>query len=76
MDYTVVKDFIERGTLKSVKAGEKYTCLADRAELLIKRGYLAAPEPEGNPEKAVAEKPKKEAKTAKAKAAPRSKKKA
>lgn len=72
MEYTVIKDFIERGTLRSVKAGEKYTCLADRAALLMERGYLA----KQDPEKAVAEKPKKEAKTAKAKAAPRSKKKA
>lgn len=59
MEYTVVKDFIDRGTLKEFKAGSTYTCLDDsRAQLLISRGYIegtAAPEekePEKKPQKA------------------------
>jgi topoisomerase IA-like protein len=59
MEYTVVKDFIDRGTLKEFKAGSTYACLDDsRAQLLISRGYIegtAAPEekePEKKPQKA------------------------
>ena len=59
MEYTVVKDFIDRGTLKEFKAGSTYACLDDsRAKLLISRGYIegtAAPEekePEKKPQKA------------------------
>ena len=63
MEYTVVKSFIDRETLKEFKAGSTYACLDDsRAQLLISRGYIegtAAPE-EKEPEK----KPQKKAKTA------------
>lgn len=64
MEYTVVKDFIDRDTLKEFKAGSIFACLDDsRAKLLISRGYIegttAAPE-EKEPEK----KPQKKAKTA------------
>ena len=59
MEYTVVKDFIDRGPLKEFKAGSTYACLDDsRAQLLISRGYIegtAAPEekePEKKPQKA------------------------
>lgn len=59
MEYTVVKDFIDRATLKEFKAGSTYACLDDsRAQLLISRGYIegtAAPEekePEKKPQKA------------------------
>ena len=64
MEYTVVKDFIERGTLKEIKAGEKYTCLDPlRAEKLIGWGYIEKPaeKPIEKPEK-VAEPEKKTAK--------------
>lgn len=59
MEYTVIKDFYERGTLRFVKAGEKYACLVDRAQLLISRGYLAGP---AEIKADVEEKPTKEAK--------------
>lgn len=60
MEYTVVKDFIDRDTLKEFKAGSTFACLDDsRAKLLISRGYIegttAAPEekePEKKPQKA------------------------
>ena len=60
MEYTVVKDFIDRDTLKEFKAGSAFACLDDsRAKLLISRGYIegttAAPEekePEKKPQKA------------------------
>lgn len=59
MEYTVVKDFIDRGTLKEFKAGSTYACLDDsRAQLLISRGYiegtaaLEEKEPEKKPQKA------------------------
>lgn len=60
MEYTVVKDFIDRNTLKEFKAGSTFACLDDsRAKLLISRGYIegttAAPEekePEKKPQKA------------------------
>lgn len=59
MEYTVVKDFIDRDTLKEFKAGSTFACLDDsRAQLLISRGYIegtAAPEekePEKKPQKA------------------------
>lgn len=65
MEYTVIKDFIERGSLKDIKAGEKYTCLDPlRANKLIGWGYLKAPD-EKQPESEDVEKPEK--KTAKAK---------
>lgn len=65
MEYTVIKDFIERLTLKQIKAGEKYTCLDPvRAKKLVGWGYLKALEEEQS-EKEKAEKPEK--KTAKAK---------
>ena len=59
MEYTVVKYFIDRETMKEFKAGSTYACLDDsRAQLLISRGYIegtAAPEekePEKKPQKA------------------------
>lgn len=43
MQYTVIKDFIERVSLKQIKAGEKYACLDPaRAKKLIKLGYIKA----------------------------------
>ena len=40
--YTVIKDFIERVSLKLIKAGEKYACLDPaRAQKLITLGYIA-----------------------------------
>ena len=50
MEYTVLNDFIDRETKKEVKAGEVLSCLEpSRAEILLKRGYIAekeeAPEP-------------------------------
>ncbi len=42
MDYLVVKDLIERKTLKQFKAGDKYPCCdAARAAFLIEHGYIA-----------------------------------
>ena len=65
MEYTVIKDFIERGSLKEIKAGDKYACLDPvRANKLIGWGYLKEPA-EQQPEKEVVDKPKKT--TAKAK---------
>lgn len=64
MKYTVVNDFIERGSLKLIKAGDDYACLdPKRAEKLIRLGYIAekAEEPKNEP----VEEPEK--KTAKAK---------
>ena len=60
--YLIIKDFIERITLKQYRAGEKYTCPdRKRAEFLISTGYLAeAEEPEVK-----SENPKTETKTAK-----------
>lgn len=72
MEYTVIKDFFERGTLDFYRAGGKYACPDPvRANLLISRGYLAANEeiPEEMPEKAEPEpeeKPEKPAKPQKA----------
>lgn len=70
MKYIVVNDFIERISLKQIKAGEEYACLDPvRAEKLIRLGYIE--EVKEEPKKA--EKPKKEKveepekKTAKAK---------
>lgn len=70
MDYLVIKDFIERVTLKQYKAGDKYTCLdTERASFLIRTGYLAKPT-----EKEV-EKPKKTtAKATTTKRSPKAKK--
>ena len=70
MKYIVVNDFIERISLKQIKAGEEYACLDPvRAEKLRRLGYIK--EKAEEPKKA--EKPKKEKveepekKTAKAK---------
>ncbi len=42
MEYTVIKDLIERKTLKQFKAGDKYPCCdAARAAFLIEHGYIA-----------------------------------
>lgn len=69
MEYLVIKDFIERVTLKLYKAGDKYACLdTERASFLIRTGYLAKPT-----EKEV-EKPKKTAKAPTTKRSPRAKK--
>lgn len=68
MNYLVIKDLIERKTLKQFRAGELYPCSDPaRAALLIKTGYLAEPEkPEEEKQPSVEEKPKKVSKTAKA----------
>lgn len=43
MDYTVVKGFIDRDSLKAFKAGDKFACLDDkRAAYLAGKGYLEA----------------------------------
>lgn len=57
MEYTVLNDFIDRYTLKQFRAGDIFSCSdATRAEILIKRGYVAAkeeaPEPESKKETA------------------------
>lgn len=71
MKYIVVNDFIERGSLKQIKAGEEYACLdPKRAEKLIRLGYIAEkaqeePKKEEKPKKEKVEEPEK--KTAKAK---------
>ena len=42
MEYTVIKDFIDRDTLKQFRAGDTFACLsAERGEELIEKGYLA-----------------------------------
>ncbi len=42
MNYLVIKDLIERKTLKQFKAGDKYPCCdAARAAFLIEHGYIA-----------------------------------
>ena len=67
MEYTVVNDFIERGSLKQIKAGETYACLDPaRAGKLKRLGYITekTAEPAKEPAEPV-EKPKKT--TAKAK---------
>lgn len=52
MEYTVIKDLIERKTLKPYAVGDKYPCDdMERAKFLISRGYLAAPEKEPEAEK-------------------------
>lgn len=64
MEYTVVKDYIDRDTKEMVKAGATLACLdSSRAEILMMRGYIA--EKEEAPEEP--EEPKKE--TAKEKTA-------
>lgn len=63
MEYTVIKDFIERVSLKQIKAGEKYACLDPaRVEKLKRLGYIV--ENEEKPKKEDAKEP--ENKTAKA----------
>ena len=67
MEYIVVNDFIERGSLKQIKAGETYACLDPaRAGKLKRLGYITekTAEPAKEPAEPV-EKPKKT--TAKAK---------
>ena len=67
MKYTVVNDFIERGSLKQIKAGDTYVCLDPaRVEKLKRLGYITekTAEPVKEPAEPV-EKPKKT--TAKAK---------
>lgn len=65
MNYLVIKDLIERKTLKQFRTGDSYPCSDPaRADFLIRTGYLAAPEEEEKP--SVEEKPKKATKTAKA----------
>lgn len=59
MEYTVVKDYIDRDTKETIKAGSILTCLEpSRAEILIKRGYIAekeeAPEEVKEPKKETA----------------------
>ena len=69
MNYIVIKDLIERKTLKQFRTGELYPCSDPaRAALLIKTGYLAEPEkPEEEKQPSAEEKkPKKVSKTAKA----------
>ena len=45
MNYLVIKDLIERKTLKQFRTGELYPCSDPaRAAFLIKTGYLAEPE--------------------------------
>ena len=68
MNYLVIKDLIERKTLKQFRTGEFYPCSDPaRAAFLIKTGYLAEPEkPEEEKQPSVEEKPKKVSKTAKA----------
>ena len=64
MKYIVVNDFIERISLKQIKAGEEYACLDPvRAEKLIRLGYIA--EKAEEPKKGKVDEPEK--KTAKAK---------
>lgn len=59
MKYTVIHDFIERGSLNKIKAGDEYACLDPaRAAKLIRLGYIA--EKAEKPEAEKAEKPKKE----------------
>jgi len=62
MEYTVIRDFIERKTLRTVKAGEKYACLdVKRADFLLMHGYIAEevkkdedkPDKKDKPQKAV-----------------------
>lgn len=71
MKYIVVNDFIERISLKQIKAGEEYACLDPvRAEKLIRLGYIAEkaeeePKKADKPKKETVEEPEK--KTAKAK---------
>ena len=63
MEYTVIKDFIERISLKQIKAGEKYACLDPaRVEKLKRLGYIV--ENEEKQKKEDAKEPEK--KTAKA----------
>ena len=69
MNYLVIKDLIERKTLKQFRTGELYPCSDPaRAAFLIKTGYLAEPEKsEEEKQPSVEEKkPKKVSKTAKA----------
>ena len=41
MEYTVIKSFIDRDSLKTFKAGDKFACLDDkRAAYLAGKGYL------------------------------------
>lgn len=52
MEYTVIKNLIERKTLKQFAVGDKYPCDdLQRANFLIKSGYLAAQEKEPEAEK-------------------------
>lgn len=68
MKYIVVNDFIERVSLKQIKAGDTYACLdPKRAEKLIRLGYIAEkaqeePKKEEKPKKEKVEEPKKTAK--------------
>lgn len=67
MQYTVINDFIERGSLKQIKAGDNYACLDPaRAAKLIRLGYIAekVEEPAKEPAKEAKKEPEK--KTAKA----------
>ena len=41
MEYTVIKSFIDRDSLKTFRAGDKFACLDDkRAAYLAGKGYL------------------------------------
>lgn len=44
MEYTVVKTFIDRDSLKTFRAGDKFACPDDkRAAYLAGKGYLDVP---------------------------------
>ena len=74
MEYVVIKDFIERKTLKMFKAGDFYPCFdSARADFLIEKGYIVPKEEQ--PKESVEEKPEKEAKPQKASTVKRSTKK-
>lgn len=65
MEYVVIKDLIERKTLKQFKAGDIYPCFDPaRADFLIEKGYILPKEEQ--PKESVEEKPEKEAKPQKA----------
>lgn len=69
MEYTVIKPFIDRDSLKQFNAGDKFPCVdTERAGTLITKGYISdvVEAPEVKP---VEDKPAKPQKSTKAKAA-------
>ncbi len=75
MEYKVVIDFIERGSLQQFKAGDTYACLDPaRAKKLVSLGYIS--EQAAEPKQVEDAEPKKTTAKAKAPAKRSTKKKA